>query len=36
MLYTYTFIRRDLPLAVQIVQACHSAHEAGAEFYKPG
>jgi hypothetical protein len=32
----YTFIRKDLPINHQIVQACHSALEAGSEFKKPG
>lgn len=27
--YTYTFIRNDLPIEQQIVQAAHSAYEAG-------
>jgi len=34
-MYTYTFIRRDLPIQHQLVQACHSALEAGAEFKIP-
>jgi hypothetical protein len=32
----YTFIRKDLPLNHQMVQACHSALEAGSEFKEPG
>ena len=32
----YTFIRKDLPLNHQMVQACHSALEAGSEFKKAG
>jgi len=35
-MYCYTFIRKDLPLNHQIVQACHSALEAGSEFKEPG
>lgn len=35
-MYTYTFIRRDLPIQDQLVQACHSALEAGSEFKEPG
>lgn len=31
----YTFIRKDLPIQHQIVQACHSALQAGAEFLDP-
>jgi len=34
-MYTFTFIRKDLPLQHQIVQACHSSLEAGAEFNEP-
>lgn len=36
MSYAYTFIRRDLPIQHQLVQACHSALEAGSEFKEPG
>lgn len=32
---TYTFIRKDLPIQHQMVQACHSALQAGAEFLEP-
>jgi len=32
---TYTFIRKDLPIQHQMVQACHSAMQAGAEFLEP-
>lgn len=35
-MYCYTFIRKDLPINHQIVQACHSALEAGSEFKEPG
>lgn len=35
-MYAYTFIRRDLPIQHQLVQACHSALEAGSEFKKAG
>jgi hypothetical protein len=28
-MYVYTFVRKDIPLAQQIVQACHSSMEAG-------
>lgn len=35
-MYAYTFIRRDLPIQHQLVQACHSALEAGSEFKQPG
>ena len=31
-MYVYTFIRKDLPINHQMVQACHSALEAGSEF----
>ena len=34
-MYAYTFIRKDLPIQHQLVQACHSALEAGSEFKKP-
>jgi hypothetical protein len=34
-MYAYTFIRRDLPIQHQLVQACHSALEAGSEFKEP-
>jgi len=34
--YVYTLIRKDIPVNHQIVQACHSAHEAGSEFKAPG
>jgi hypothetical protein len=33
--YTYIFIRKDLSLAQQLVQASHAALEAGFEFEKP-
>lgn len=33
--YCYTWIRTDLPIEQQIVQAAHSALEAGREFQKP-
>lgn len=33
--YTYIFIRKDLSLAQQLVQASHAALEAGFEFDKP-
>ena len=33
--YVYTFIRTDLPIEQQIVQAAHSALEAGREFGTP-
>lgn len=33
--YTYTFIRLNLPIEQQIVQAAHSALEAGRELSKP-
>lgn len=36
MSYAYTFIRRDLPLQDQLVQACHSSMEAGSAFKEPG
>lgn len=32
----YTFIRKDLPINHQFVQACHSALEAGSDFKKSG
>jgi hypothetical protein len=35
-MYAYTFIRRDLTIQQQLVQACHSALEAGSEFKKAG
>lgn len=35
-MYTYTFVRRDLPIQHQLVQACHSALEAGSEFKEAG
>lgn len=28
----YTFIRQDLPIQHQLVQACHSSYEAGSNF----
>ena len=34
--YVYTFVRRDLPIQDQLVQACHSAMEAGSNFPTPG
>lgn len=34
-MYTYTFIRKDLPIQHQMVQACHSALEAGNMFDQP-
>ena len=33
--YVYTWIRTDLPIEQQIVQAAHSALEAGRDFGKP-
>lgn len=33
--YVYTFIRTDLPVEQQIVQAAHSALEAGRDLGKP-
>lgn len=33
--YVYTFIRTDLPIEQQIVQATHSALEAGRDLGKP-
>jgi hypothetical protein len=33
--YTYIFIRKDLSMAQQLVQASHAALEAGHEFEKP-
>lgn len=33
--YVYTFIRTDLPIEQQIVQAAHSALEAGRDLGKP-
>ena len=33
--YTYIFIREDIPLAQQLVQASHAALEAGFTFDKP-
>lgn len=35
-MYAYTFIRRDIPIQHQLVQACHSAMEAGSEFKAAG
>ena len=35
-MYVYTFVRKDIPLNHQIVQACHSALEAGSEFKEAG
>ena len=35
-MYVYTFIRKDLAINHQIVQACHSALEAGSEFKEAG
>ena len=35
-MYAYTIIRKDLPIQHQLVQACHSALEAGSEFKSPG
>lgn len=35
-MYAYTFIRKDLPIQHQLVQACHSALEAGSEFKEAG
>lgn len=35
-MYVYTFIRKDLPINHQIVQACHSALEAGSDFKESG
>jgi hypothetical protein len=34
-MYTFTFIRKDLPIQHQMVQAVHSALEAGSEFKQP-
>ena len=34
-LYMYVFIRQDLPIEQQIVQASHASHEAGREFKYP-
>ncbi len=34
--YVYTLIRKDMPVNHQIVQACHSALEAGSEFKSVG
>lgn len=31
----YTFIRRNIPIQQQLVQAAHSAAQAGAEFLNP-
>lgn len=31
-MHCYTFVRTDIPVADQIVQACHSSAEAGREF----
>ena len=33
--YVYTYIRTDLPIEQQIIQASHSALEAGRELKKP-
>jgi hypothetical protein len=33
--YTYVLVRRDIPLADQIVQACHASLEAGFSFERP-
>lgn len=33
--YCYTFIRTDLPIEQQIVQAAHSAHQAGRLYPAP-
>lgn len=33
--YCYTFIRTDLPIETQIVQAAHSAMESGRDFKNP-
>ena len=35
-MYVFTFIRKDLPINHQMVQACHSALEAGSEFKQAG
>lgn len=35
-MYAYTFVRKDIPIQHQLVQACHSALEAGSEFKKAG
>jgi len=35
-MHVYTFVRKDLPINHQIVQACHSALEAGSSFKKCG
>lgn len=33
MAHAYTFIRKDLQIQHQLVQACHSALEAGSRFH---
>jgi len=33
--YVYVLVRRDVPGASQLVQACHAAHESGARFGAP-
>lgn len=35
-MYAYTFIRKDLPIAQQLVQVGHSAMEAGSELKPAG
>lgn len=33
--YVYVFVRQDIPLAQQLVQAGHAAFEAGLRFHSP-
>lgn len=35
MPYIYVFLRKDLPLADQIVQAAHATHQSGDKFGSP-